>query len=93
MSHSEVYNGHVLASSKSSGAVVLANPCAWHGLMVISDFRGRRGGFCACQRTALRGSSDRGPHLVVIRTHIKSAHACLRASFMGEGSGGWQHRC
>jgi hypothetical protein len=63
VSHNEMYSGCVLANNTSAVTVVLANPCAWHGLMASFAFRGHHGGSCACWGIALRGSFDWGSRL------------------------------
>jgi hypothetical protein len=85
--HSETYSGCVLVSNAPSETIVLVNPCAWRELMASSGFCGRHGGPCACRGVASRGSFDRGPRPVVVRTIARVCSCSFKSLITGESSG------
>jgi hypothetical protein len=91
--HSETYSGCVLVSNAPRETIVLANPCAWRELMVSSGFCGRHGGPCACRGVASRGSFDRGPRPVVVRTIVEGMLVLVQEPHHGGEFGSWHHGC
>jgi hypothetical protein len=92
VSHNEMHRGCVLANNTPGVTVVLANPCAWHGLMASFAFRRHHGGSCACWGIALRGSFDWGSRLVAIRTPIEGASMLVRGPRRRGEFKSWCHR-